>query len=104
VLNGGAGNDTLIADAGNDTLTGGAGGDALFYTGAAGAAVVITDFAPGEDLMDLAASLGIADGLQARLLLQQSGANVVLPLGSGRSVTFLDHLVADFTADDFQIV
>ena len=64
LLNGGSGNDTLFGDEGNDTILGGGGSDVL--TGGAGAdtfvahtaidgAVRITDFAPGEDKLDLTA-------------------------------------------------
>lgn len=61
LLFGGDGDDTLLGDAGNDTLDGGAGSN--FLTGGAGADVFvlgsateqlnISDFAVGEDLIDV---------------------------------------------------
>lgn len=77
-INGGSGNDTITGSAGNDVLEGGAGKDLL--TGGLGAdyfdfnlsshsrATVIdriTDFAKGEDIIDLATI--DADGTQGAL-------------------------------------
>lgn len=61
-LDGGSGNDTIMGDEGNDTILGGGGNDVL--TGGSGADLFvahtaidgrarITDFAPGEDKLDL---------------------------------------------------
>lgn len=60
VLMGGAGNDSLDGGTGFDLLTGGAGADTfIFALGESGASGVardlITDFTPGEDLIDLRA-------------------------------------------------
>lgn len=59
IINGGAGNDTLIGGAGYDTLTGGSGNDVFVFRSAGeigdrpGARDVITDFAQGQDKIDL---------------------------------------------------
>ena len=57
-LSGGAGADVLVGGGGRDQLTGGAGQDVFRFTSArqsrdSGAADTITDFKPGEDLIDL---------------------------------------------------
>lgn len=56
VLNGGSGNDTLTGGTGNDSLTGGLGEDVFIFTAPVGSAVEydsITDFQPGQDMIDL---------------------------------------------------
>lgn len=52
VLNGGAEWDFLFGEGGDDTLTGGADADVFFFGAEAGNDVV-TDFTPGEDILDL---------------------------------------------------
>jgi Ca2+-binding RTX toxin-like protein len=56
-LIGGSGNDTLIADHGPDTLTGGPGADVFTFRVHPGSAGHVTDFAIGEDRLDLSALL-----------------------------------------------
>jgi Ca2+-binding RTX toxin-like protein len=51
-INGGAGNDIIKAGGGADVLTGGTGHD-MFAFSAVGAGSKVTDFHPGEDLLDL---------------------------------------------------
>jgi Ca2+-binding RTX toxin-like protein len=53
VIQGGAGNDTLIGGGGADTLTGGAGHDTFVYRMPSEGGDTITDFHPGEDILDL---------------------------------------------------
>jgi serralysin len=59
MLDGGAGNDRIQGGTGRDELAGGYDSDVFVYRSAreskAGAADVITDFASGEDRIDLAA-------------------------------------------------
>jgi len=69
VLLGGAGADTLTGGAGYDLLTGGPGADHFVFapcdSGSAGLAPdLITDFTPGEDLIDLS-GLGLAEFIGA---------------------------------------
>ena len=54
-LQGGAGDDLLLGGAGGDSLTGGGGADTFRFAG--GAADRITDFASGQDVIDLRALL-----------------------------------------------
>ena len=64
-LDGGTGDDLLVGGEGNDRLTGGAGADTFVFTPDHGDDT-ITDFADGEDLIDLSSLEGIAgfDDLQ----------------------------------------
>lgn len=52
ILDGGNGDDLLIGQLNNDGLTGGAGADLFWFDGSGpGTSDLITDFAPGEDLI-----------------------------------------------------
>ncbi|NIA70460.1 cadherin-like domain-containing protein [Pelagibius litoralis] len=59
LLEGGGGSDTLGGAGGNDTLSGGFGGDTFVITlapldlGAPSAAITLTDFAPGQDVIEV---------------------------------------------------
>lgn len=94
-LDGGAGNDTLTGGEGSDTLTGGDGADVLtgdsnadrfVYTAlsesSAGASDLLTDFAQGLDVIDLAALgfSGIQSGAASGTVLGYSfsGGNTVV--------------------------
>lgn len=69
-LAGGEGADLLLGGGGNDTLSGGAGSDVFAFNGMSGVDL-ITDFAPGEDRIDLSAQ-GLA--LKAVLGLAEQAA------------------------------
>ena len=108
-LDGGEGNDTLVGGEGADTLAGGAGNDIL--TGGAGADTFVyapdyatdsvTDFANGEDLIDLTRFTGITTFTD--LTLSQDGNDVVIDLnGSGAgTLTLEDTTLSDIDAEDF---
>ncbi|GAB4299996.1 MAG: hypothetical protein Fur0025_39350 [Oscillatoriaceae cyanobacterium] len=75
------GNDYLFGGAGVDTLTGGLGRDAFAVGNGSGGmtlemADVITDFVPGEDVIDLIPSLVFGD-----LSIVQNGADAVIKQG-----------------------
>ena len=111
--------DTLFGDAGDDTVIGGNAADTIeggrgddFLTGNDGADAfifrdnrtgddIITDFDPSEDVVQLVGFDASFDPL-AELSATARGAE--LDLGQGDSVLFLGRTVAEFSANDFQIV
>lgn len=101
VLVGSAGDDRITGAAGADRLTGGAGADLFVYTSMRDAGDVVTDFAPGEDRIDLRALLApsgyagddaVADGL-VRFRAGLGGTRVEVdldgPAGGGAFRTLL---------------
>ena len=107
-LLGGAGNDTLVGGSGADTLTGGAGNDVLtggggadhFVFVAGGGADVITDFAPGQDQLDLSA-VGIGSLSAALSHATQVGASTVIAFGDGGQVTLQNVSLASLSSGAF---
>lgn len=110
LLDGGAGNDTLVGSAVADTLVGGAGadqmtggaGDDVFVFGrdAGSAKDVVTDFTTGADHFDLGAFNLDPAGLQA-LLAASSGSTLALSTIGGRDVTLAGLDVHDLSTTDF---
>ncbi|NJK36927.1 MAG: DUF4347 domain-containing protein [Oscillatoriales cyanobacterium SM2_3_0] len=94
-LVGGAGDDQLIGDLGIDTLDGGEGADQFVLFADAGADL-IADFTDGEDVLALAGGLSFAD-----LTLEQSGATVVIRVGSELLVTLDGVALSAITEADF---
>jgi Ca2+-binding RTX toxin-like protein len=88
VLVGGAGADTLTASQGSDTLTGGAGNDRFAFVKPPWSPVHVTDFAHGQDVLDLRgvfAGTGYAgsDPLADKYL-------ILIPDGSGGTAVLFD--------------
>lgn len=101
ILEGQGGNDTITGRGGNDTLTGGTGDDTFVFATGDGADV-ITDFTAGAgslDKIDLSGLAGLDDFLD--LVLTQDGANTVIDLGGGDSVTLTNVIVGNLHQDDF---
>ena len=99
-LSGGAGADTLAGGAGNDTLTGGAGADTFVYAPDY-ATDRVSDFANGEDVIDLTRFTGIT--AFSDLTLTQAGNDVVIDLsesGAG-TLTLEGTTLSDIDAEDF---
>ena len=99
-LFGGEGNDLLNGGAGDDQLTGGTGADTFeFYPGSG--RDVITDFANGQDRIEI-------DGFGAAAIqsliagAQQVGTDVVLTLAADRSITLQNFQLSDLDLGDFR--
>ncbi|MCU0800538.1 MAG: hypothetical protein MUD11_01975 [Rhodobacteraceae bacterium] len=109
-LNGGAGDDRLAGAGGADVLDGGAGNDTLsgcadadvFVFATGGLRDVISDFADGQDMINLTALSAVTDF--ADLLanhLRQSGANVLLDAGQGDLLVIRNVQLAQLDSGDF---
>ena len=99
-FDGGAGDDIIRGDAGNDTITGGAGDD-TFVVAAGDGSDTITDFADGEDLIDLSAFSAISG--VSDLTITQDGDDTVIDLSAhgGGEITLEDFTSTDLDATDF---
>ncbi len=100
---GNGGNDTLTGGAGSDTLAGGAGNDTFVFTAGFGLDQV-NDFAAGTALGDvIRLSLGTSFDTFAEVLAAttQSGANAVIALGAGNTITLLNVQASTLAANDF---
>jgi Ca2+-binding RTX toxin-like protein len=102
VLDGGAGTgiDALDGGAGNDTMTGGRGNDTFFFAAGYGADV-ITDFARGNNKIDLTGMPGIFTFGQVLALATPLGADTVLNFGGGNTLTLQAVLPPALAANDF---
>ncbi|UEM24074.1 right-handed parallel beta-helix repeat-containing protein [Skermanella mucosa] len=102
VIKGGAGNDALDGGAGNDRLTGGGGND-VFVIAKGKGNDVITDFKAGSGAGDTVRLEGssFSSFAAVKAAMKQSGADVVLDLGGGQTLKFLNIKLAAFAADDF---
>jgi Ca2+-binding RTX toxin-like protein len=92
--------DTFIGGAGDDTLNGSVADD-LFVFGPGSGQDTINNFTPGagsEDAIDLRA-FGLADFNDVQAT--QNGANTVIDLGGGDSITLIGVNVGDLHPDDF---
>lgn len=110
---GGGADDILIGNAvanvldgrtGSDTLTGGGGDDTFIFRYGAGESDIITDFIPGArspDKIDLSALPGLGNFAAVIAAGSQVGADTVLTLGAGDTLTLRDVALASLAADDF---
>ena len=97
-LTGGAGDDTITGLGGDDTLTGGEGADTFVFASGHGNDT-ITDFADGEDTIDLSAFKAIT-GFDD-LTVAQNGADTVITVPGGGTITLQGFASADLDAADF---
>ena len=101
VIVGNQSNQVIDGGLGNDVLTGG-GGDDTFVFDASSGRDVITDFVPGEgSVVRLAGYANITSFSQVQQAMTQHGADVVLTLDAGDSITFRNTTIAEFKASDF---
>lgn len=100
---GGEGAQTLDGGPGDDVLTGGPGADTFTVLRGNGSDA-IADFAPGEDVVRLGgAGLRLTSFAAVRAALTQAGADAVLDLGGGETLTFRGRSAADLSAADFRL-
>jgi serralysin len=112
-LEGGLGNDTLYGGIGNDSLAGGFGNDVLngqsgadvfaFVSGSGGDKIADFNAIQGDKIqleIGINAS-GIVDGASALAATVDVGANAVINLGGGHTITLIGVLAASLTASDF---
>ena len=101
---GNGGNNTLIGGKGNDILTGNGGSD-LFVVGKGDGSDVITDFAvngAGRDMIRLD-GLGFKTFADIKAALSQSGADTIVSLGDGATLTLKNVKATDLTAANFAL-
>ena len=102
LLSGGAGNDMIAGSSGRDLIVGGGGND-TFTVANGGGSDSIADFSAGAgagDVVKLSGS-GFASFAALQAAMTQSGADTVLSLGNGTTLTFLGLAPTAFSADDF---
>jgi len=94
LLMGDAGNDYIQAGSGNQTLLGGAGHDVFALSNGVHGQIVIGDFDPTQDRIEIARGVnGLALNVQHDLIAHVSSdarGNAVLNLGAGTTVTLTD--------------
>jgi VCBS repeat-containing protein len=103
VINSGFGDDIILGLDGNDIINGGAGND-VFVFGDGNGADTIQDFTAGagsEDQIELVGISGFLSFLDVQANSTQVGANTVIDLGAGNSVTLSDTLLESLHQDDF---
>jgi Ca2+-binding RTX toxin-like protein len=101
MVTGGNAADIIEGGRGNDSLTGNDGADVFVFRANGTGDDAITDFDPAEDVVQLV-GFGATFNPLAALSVQPLGTQ--LDLGGGDSVLFQGRALADFTANDFQIV
>jgi len=102
LISGGAGKDTLNGTAKHDLFVGGGGSD-TFVIASGGSSDTIADFTPGTTAHDAVRLAGYNFSAFAgvKAAMAQHGADVVLNLGNGETLTFQNLKLAAFVASDF---
>jgi len=99
------GNDTIYGDKGNDTLTGGDGNDTFIFTPGFGNDT-ITDFTPGDGVVDVINLQGIAGfdsfaDIQANATATNGGTDTLITIDASDTITLQHVAVGSLVADDF---
>lgn len=95
---GGDGDDQIILEIDADVVTGGAGADTFFMRSGQG---VITDFTPGEDVLNLATFVDFASLWEVKKVALEAGGDIEIALGAENSLVLCDTRLADLDAADF---
>jgi Ca2+-binding RTX toxin-like protein len=100
---GNGGDDRLIGGADDDWMSGGAGDDLFVFADGDGADTVQGFQAGGgtEDRIDFSGQSAVADFADVVSTATQVGANTMIDLGNGDSVTLLGVNVGNLHQDDF---
>jgi len=99
-IEGGSGNDVIDGASGNDTLTGGSGKD-VFVIAKGRGNDTITDFNGGAGDTVRLEGLHFNSFAEVKAAMKQSGTDVMLDLGGGQALKFIDAKIGGFAADDF---
>ncbi|NVJ99282.1 MAG: M10 family metallopeptidase C-terminal domain-containing protein, partial [Alphaproteobacteria bacterium] len=94
---GGDGTDTLWGGSGNDLLTGGPGSDTFAFTTTSDTDT-ITDFTPGEDMLDISAA-GITSFEALTRIAEEVDGSLTINFG-GTTIILAEILLADISATD----
>ena len=97
-LRGEAGADYLDGGLGNDTLTGGTGDDVFVIK--TGSSDIITDFLSGD--MVVLSAQNITSFQQLTAASTQEGADVVINIGDGETLTLKGVILSELSAADFE--
>ncbi|NEU14471.1 family 16 glycosylhydrolase [Methylobacterium sp. BTF04] len=98
----GTGNQTLNGGAGNDVLIGGVGRDTFVAVQGDGSDVIL-NFNTANDKVQLNNYLTLNSFAKVQSAMTQVGADTVIKLEGGETLTLRDHKVADFTAANFAL-
>ncbi len=105
-LKGGDGNDTITGNGGDDILRGGEGKDTFVFNTEDTGHDTIKDFAAGTegaDVIEFATSL-FADFDAVIAAAEQDGANTVITLDAGNSITLEGVTLSNLHQDDFAFI
>ena len=97
-LFGGDGDDQIILEIDADVVTGGKGADIFFMRSGQG---VITDFTPGEDVLNLATFVDFTSLWDVKKASVEAGGDIEIALGAENSLVLCDTRLADLDAGDF---
>jgi Ca2+-binding RTX toxin-like protein len=101
-MSGSAWNDTLAGGAGNDTLFGAAGNDTFVFRAGLGQDT-ITDFTPGQDILDIGDGI-FADATAALAAATASGNDTLITIDTNNSILLQNVTLANLHASDFHVV
>ena len=100
LVSGNGTNDVLSGTPGNDLLVGGSGSDTFVIAGGGSDTITAFNSPGGHDVVQLA-GYGFSSFAAVQAAMVQNGADTVLNLGHGDTLTFQDAQIGDFAAGDF---
>ncbi|WP_156375963.1 family 16 glycosylhydrolase, partial [Methylobacterium sp. Leaf117] len=98
----GTGSHTLNGGAGNDVLIGGSGVDTFIVTKGEGSDVVI-GFDAAKDFLQLQSYSSLTSFSKVKSAMSQVGADTIIRLETGETLTLRDHKVEDLSAANFRL-